>query len=77
MTLTMRGLNKPPASPNEAAGRIRLQIRNQPNWSRYRPAHRRLWIYQQQQSPAEMASSCSSVMFGSGGKAICTVCMSL
>jgi len=33
--------------------------------------------YQQQQSPAETASSCSSVMFGSGGRARCTVGMSL
>ena len=35
------------------------------------------WVYQQQQRPAEMASSCSSVIFGSGGNATCTVCMSL
>ena len=35
------------------------------------------WVYQQQQRPAEIASSCSSVMLGSGGNARCTVCMSL
>ena len=34
-------------------------------------------VYQQQLRPAETASSCSSVIFGSGGNAICTVCISL
>ena len=44
----------------------------------YRASGRQvLLVYQQQQRPAETASSCSSVMFGSGGNARCTVSMSL
>ena len=42
---------------------------HEPARSRYKPEIDRLPDYQQQQRPAEIASSCSSVMFGSGGNA--------
>ncbi len=44
----------------ERLSRFREYPGEVPGWRR---------VYQQQQRPAEIASSCSSVMFGSGGNA--------